>query len=605
MTNRRFIATVAVVGMAAVFCIWSGAIAQTADLNYHASGNWRSETSGSGAWRTDFAMNGNAVVGVISFTGSAELIGGQVTGSAQGNSIELEVQQDGVQVAKFSGSVSAGVLVGNYQTRGGDRGVWAGSWFAEAPRIVDQWPAGTVLLPPVPVPDRPARPSGVYTHRLSRTDDGSSSDAAPLTPIVGTNVLVNNPNDSYAPENEPEVAIDKVENPSKLAAGANDYSLTPGVGKPGYYFSTDGGNTWPVRGQVPFPTGQTYEEGGDPVLAFDSGGRAFYAGLFFNNAANTANTMFVARALHGQVSYQNAVKVAFSSNSSTALHDKPWMAADTVSGSPYFGNVYVCWTKFETNNTIARVRTARSTNAGNESVSMTFDAGRIVSDDSNSTGCSIDVDRNGNVQIAWLRNGNQIVMDTCTNGGTTCGTDRLVANITPLPDTFFVPGNSFPTLAIDHGVYGSGYFVMVWADNRAGNADIYFTLSKDNGASWLQAKAIASTVYEEFFPTITIDGNSIQQAVYYQRTSTDPQIKLFNAYIISSGNGAGNFTAPTKINDGVDIGPTDNFADNFVGDYIGVDATTVRNPVWMDTRRPKPHGSRYQQDIYTTTVSGF
>jgi hypothetical protein len=138
---------------------------------------------------------------------------------------------------------------------------------------------------------------------------------------------------------------------------------------------------------------------------------------------------------------------------------------------------------------------------------------------------------------------------------------------------------------------------IVWADFRSQtNMDVYFTLSSDNGATWLPAKAIASQPTDEFMPSITIDDNHLQQVVYYRRMSTDPSIKTFNAFIISSANGTGNFSAPTQLNDGGNISPVQ-FGGTFIGDYIGMDATTVRQPAWMDSRRG-------QQDSYTTTVSG-
>jgi len=138
--------------------------------------------------------------------------------------------------------------------------------------------------------------------------------------------------------------------------------------------------------------------------------------------------------------------------------------------------------------------------------------------------------------------------------------------------------------------------------------DVYFTLWNPNTSAWLTPKKIVSTTQFEFMPTITIDDNHLQQVVFYRRNSSP---LLFNAYTANSGNGAGNFSTPVKINDGGDLDATNQVIDGTrIGDYIGVDGTTTRQPVWMDSRRngnnpkPTPTPSEKQQDIETSTVSG-
>jgi len=119
-------------------------------------------------------------------------------------------------------------------------------------------------------------------------------------------------------------------------------------------------------------------------------------------------------------------------------------------------------------------------------------------------------------------------------------------------------------------------------------------------------RKIANTTQFEFMPTITIDDNHLQQLVFYRR-NTGPL--LFNAYIALSGNGAGNFSTAVKINcedpnNCVDLDATNQLEGVFIGDYIGVDATTTRQPVWMDSRRDSGSPPEKQQDVETATVSG-
>jgi len=601
--------------------------AQSPDRNLHASGRWRDEVRGEGEWSADLAIEGNALTGVLEISGHPELSAGEVSGSASGQALTMVMEHQGLQAATFVGSFSDTGLVGKFETGTGATGTWAGSWNASAPQIATSWSSDVALREPVLTERRPPRVSGIKRWSRARVERLSSGspvegprrwaqqfvtglgdgiiartlgqlvDTAFAAVTVTANVLVNNPSDAGDPQNEPEIAVDRLNNPSKLAAGANDYSFGDGS-KCGYYFSTDAGLTWPARGQIPGLT--SYEFGGDPVLDFDAAGRAFFAGIAFNETSNTNNTIFVARSPVGTTLYQAACLVATSSDEDDAFHDKPWVAVNRVSGSSGYGNVYVCWTVFTDSFTNAQIYLARSTDNG-----TTYPSAVPVSADVDSHGCSVAVALNGDVNVAWLRHGNQLMLDTCTNAGTTCGTDQLRANITPLPDT--LPGttydmNSFPTLAIDTAPGGGGYKAIVWADYRAGNADIYFTLYNPSTMAWLTPKAIASTTTDEFFPTITIDSNHFQQVLYYRRTSQ--AANTFNAFTMLSGNGQGNFSAPTQVNDGGNISPTNQFSPNFIGDYLGIDGTTTRQLAWMDSRRTIPGTSSKQQDIYTATASG-
>jgi prolipoprotein diacylglyceryltransferase len=55
----------------------------------------------------------------------------------------------------------------------------------------------------------------------------------------------------------------------------------------------------------------------------------------------------------------------------------------------------------------------------------------------------------------------------------------------------------------------------------------------------------------------------------------------FNTFEISSADGGDTFTTPAQLNDGGPISPVD-FAGTFIGDYIGLDTSTLRSlPGWI------------------------
>ena len=77
-------------------------------------------------------------------------------------------------------------------------------------------------------------------------------------------------------QNETTIAGDP-SNSLIVIGGFNDYRLGTGFGGNGVVFSADGGATWVDNGPaVALPAGFT-NSGGDPSIAFNSSGRAYYA----------------------------------------------------------------------------------------------------------------------------------------------------------------------------------------------------------------------------------------------------------------------------------------------------------------------------------------
>jgi hypothetical protein len=108
-------------------------------------------------------------------------------------------------------------------------------------------------------------------------------------------------NQDYAcfPQDETSIAVNPT-NQRNAIAGANDYRL--GWGTSGFYVTTDGGNHW-YDGIKPFPTNANQardhiDGGGDPSVAFDRGGTAYYNDLHFMRE-NDESGIFVARSTNG------------------------------------------------------------------------------------------------------------------------------------------------------------------------------------------------------------------------------------------------------------------------------------------------------------------
>ncbi|OLB88992.1 MAG: hypothetical protein AUI15_26950 [Actinobacteria bacterium 13_2_20CM_2_66_6] len=141
-------------------------------------------------------------------------------------------------------------------------------------------------------------PQAGSTDRQPKPLDQRATDKAEQLSNGGSDVKVNQ---DYAcfPQDETSIAINPT-NPKNAIAGANDYRL--GWGSSGFYATTDGGNHW-YDGVKPFPTNANQardhiDGGGDPSVAFDRDGIAYYNDLHFMRE-NDESGIFVARSTNG------------------------------------------------------------------------------------------------------------------------------------------------------------------------------------------------------------------------------------------------------------------------------------------------------------------
>ena len=110
---------------------------------------------------------------------------------------------------------------------------------------------------------------------------------------------------SCFPQNETSITVNPTSS-RNIVSGANDYRL--GWASSGFYASSDGGKHW-YDGWIPFPSlpnGDNLDGGGDPALAYDRGGVAYYADINFNRTDDT-NGVFVSRSTNGGFTWSRPV----------------------------------------------------------------------------------------------------------------------------------------------------------------------------------------------------------------------------------------------------------------------------------------------------------
>lgn len=416
--------------------------------------------------------------------------------------------------------------------------------------------------------------------------------------VAGSNVNVSN---ECGPQSETFVTLNPNQ-PATLAAGSNEIFRDPMRG----YFSSDGGATWGgVDLPLPPPKGNGNRFGSDPSLAFDTLGNVFYSYVvvFFGNGVGINRTeMAVARSGDGGQTYP-FVNYFSASGGSGHFNDKPMIAADTSSTSPYKDNVYVAWDAAAGGSSSGGLRFGRSADHG-----ATFTVSRI--DDPLGPGRLIAaqpfVGPQGEVYVAWNDYAaNTIAFSRSFDGGVTFGTPGVIAAKT-IPFDIGIPAISFrralvyPSCDTDRS-RGShqGRLYCSWMDlTHSGNTDIFAAYSDDLGTTWSAAQPVTERLagVDRFYQWLSVDpiNGRVNISFYDTRNDTTGQRYMTDVYSTYSGDGVGWANPNTRVStassnehdcngvipcSGIDYG-------NQYGDYEGlVSFGGISHPVWTDSRR--------------------
>jgi len=325
----------------------------------------------------------------------------------------------------------------------------------------------------------------------ARTRPRASSSGVNLCPHnFGTNVLVNqnclnvtDPDLQGRAQAQNETAIAQNPfNPRQIVAGFNDYRR--GDGTCGTAFSTNGGSSW-TDSTMPngFTRGtnfggvarQYWQAGGDPSVAWDSRGNAYYACQVFMRGPGVTNNPDASSAFYVFRSTGDAgaswnftghpVTETFDTTG-TILNDKQYMAIDASPTSPFRDRIYVAWTLFAADGT-AYILAAHSSDYG-----QTFSSPVLVSTTSpslctNTLGlptpqgtCNFNqgadpfIGPDGTLYIAYSNfnttpssasdNHFQVLLTKSTDGGQTFGAPVKVSDYFELPDCAAFQGGQDP-----------------------------------------------------------------------------------------------------------------------------------------------------------------
>ncbi len=471
------------------------------------------------------------------------------------------------------------------------------------------------------------------------------------TDLAGGNIRVNC-DSIQSPHNEMTIAVDPA-NPDHIIAGSNDYELffkgatVVGSVIAGYYTSFDGGTTW-TNGHVPVGGFVTT---GDPAVAFNRrhglvhyGVLAFQTGQAagFSDASIQVNT-----STDGGLTFQDPVLVAHGTGSIvTVLHDKPYITVDNNPTSPFYGRLYVTWTRFlfgPSGYVESPIFFSFSDDGG-----KTFSQPREISGSSstlcahpfrssNTGRCNEDQDSSpivgpdGTLYVAYINDEfqgapefrSQFLAVRSTDGGATFqgpfqavfpvfdGVNDYPINVDDrqtLSNSQFRQGPA-GNLAVDPTSgpsYTSTLLYYTFSDNRNGkltgdsntvktNTDVFVARSNDGGTTWsnpdpiLKGKAAKN---DQWFPWADV-GSDGTLFVAFKDRSYDPDNIQYGETLARSSDGK-TFTAQrvdTALSNPNDSrwftnGGQTNGKATFIGDYeaLAVGTDGVAHPLWTDMR---------------------
>jgi hypothetical protein len=467
------------------------------------------------------------------------------------------------------------------------------------------------------------------------------------TTATSTAPNVNTDCETNGPHNETSIAVNPT-NPANMIGGANEYQL--GINPGGHVSQTtlsrahvtfDGGRIW---SEYPFNANSAYQATGDPAVAFDASGHAYYAtlGFRFVGPVSALNPdVLVSDSGDGGRSWRNSRIATGSGNSGSVGHllDKEYVAAW---GN---GNAIVTFGDF-------RLGQRGALLSGQIYASVTHNFGatwstpRLISGSLDQAFVSVPVvAADGRIYVAFLntddlttgRDSYYVVEVSAATGARVAGPFRVAGVIDGFTDHPIALGRQtyqdsvFRTWAAGNIAADStnpAHLAVVWSDMRNSprpaaenpyeavtNSDVIVSQSFDRGRTWSAATAVAQA-NDQFMPWGAFDAAGRLRIGTFDR-GTDPANHRYD-YSLATQTGAATFSFaivstvksdPTRDNRwfAVTLDPDFPFATAFLGDYSNIAVVPGTSRVvayWTDLRETACFAGvcRHGQDAYFAAV---
>jgi hypothetical protein len=450
--------------------------------------------------------------------------------------------------------------------------------------------------------------------------------------------------EKLGPSNETSIAVNPTD-PSNMIGGANDYQLglTPGGHVSESVLSRahvtfDGGHTW---SEYPILFDSAYQGTGDPAVAFDAAGHAYYAtlGFKFVGPTNALNPdVLVANSGDGGKTWTSVRVAAGSGNEGSVgdLLDKEYVAAW---GN---GNAIVTWGLFRLAQRGSFV-SARIYSSVTHDGGKTWTSPQVISGNLDEAFVSVPtVAADGRIYVAFLnttdlqtfRDDYEVVEVSPSTGALIFGPVKVATTIdgaTDYPIAFgrqtyqdslfrsWAPGN----IAADPK--DAAHLAVIWSDMRnsttpapanpyaaSTNSDVVVSQSFDRGRHWTAPVAL-TIARDQFMPWGAYDKNGVLRIGFFDRQYDAANHQY--GYTLATEAAAGTLTfntsqLTTALSDPTQgnrwfartVNPSFPFATAFLGDYSNIATTPAGGVVayWTDLRNQACFAGscRSGQDVY-------
>jgi hypothetical protein len=450
------------------------------------------------------------------------------------------------------------------------------------------------------------------------------------------------------PHNETSIAVNPT-NARNILGGANDYqlALNPGghVGETilsRAHVSFDGGTSW---SEYPVGSNSAYQATGDPSVAFDAAGHAYYAtlGFRFVGPVNAQSPdILVANSGNGGRTWSEH-RVAQGSGVFTSVGDVLDKEYVTAWGN---GNAIVTWGDFRQGQKGAFISVKINASVTHDG-GTTWSAPRVISGSLTESFVPVPtVAADGRVYVAFLnttdnttgRDDYEVVEVSPATGGRLAGPFKVATTIDGFTDYPIALGRQtyhdsiFRTWAagnITADPTDPTHLAVVWSDMRnstlpaptdpysaSTNSDVIVSQSFDRGRNWSAPVALARAG-DQFMPWGAYDRGGLLRIGLFDRHG-DASNHTYG-YSLSTETAAGALAFGTTTISTVRSDPTrDNrwfaatlnpgfpFATSFLGDYSNIAATPSGGVVayWTDLRNQACFLGRcgHGEDAYFTAA---
>jgi len=411
----------------------------------------------------------------------------------------------------------------------------------------------------------------------------------PTVPTAGPDIVITISDSPPADQDETSIAHNPA-NTQRVVAVFHDLYLR--FVDCGYAYSNDGASTWTHNHRIP---GTDVEANcGDPVVAFDTQGNAYYSYLW-GDFSFFKISVGVSKSVDGGVSW-GAPKVVMQDPDGMGfrMYDKEWIEVDTWPSSPNKDTIYLTATFFNVFGNGEIVFT-RSTDGGS-----TYSPPVTVSDPAPGTTDQLSMPApapDGDVYVVWLDLGGDGFGGTDTvkirrgfDGGTSWGPVRTIQSIKGLRNIGESRAASNPSICVAPKPPGSNpndynIYVAYAAIGSDGEPEIRLAVSQDKGSSWT-VKRFDNNNFWEFFPAIYCLGDGTVHAI---AGFWSPSSKLYRIAAGTSTDGGGTWTVFVLSDQGYNIPPLSGQPSYMIGDYFDLTAVdqNLIYPAWT-ARLPGP-----------------